>query len=97
MERLVWFCCICAFGVLAICLGSVMALGSGKVWAEPNELIVTTIANKERVRMRMLASPLRERTESLAERNVSCLFLSKCLHVVFGGTIASEELHPRRT
>jgi len=56
MDRLCWFCSTCAFGLLAICLGSVMAFGNGKAWAEANELISTTITNEMTLRMRVLGS-----------------------------------------
>src|SRR5713226_654744 len=42
----------CAFGLLVICLGSVMAWGVDKAWARVKVLIVMTLANGMSFRMR---------------------------------------------
>ena len=42
MERLCWFCSTWALGLLVICLGSVIAWGTGKVWAGVRVLIEMT-------------------------------------------------------
>ena len=51
MER---FFSTCALGLLVICLGSVMACGTGKVCARVRVLMMTKIANRLRVRMQLL-------------------------------------------
>ena len=51
MERLCWFCCTFALGVLVICLGSVIAWGAGRFWGKARVLIEMTMAStvKERI------------------------------------------------
>src|SRR5581483_5523061 len=49
-----------ALGLLVSCLGSVMALGTGRVWVNAIVLIVMTITNGRKVRMSFTFSVKRE-------------------------------------
>src|SRR5437879_978049 len=97
MER---FFSTVPFGLLAICLGSVTAGGTGKVWAA-RVLIGMAMANAIRARMNLLesetykANPLKRPANELGLRRYCDLSRSVILSAAFQSVILSAAVTSR--
>src|SRR5437016_588186 len=98
MER---FFSTVPFGLLAICLGSVTACGTGKVWAAATVLIGMAMANAIRARMNLLesetykADPLKRPANELGLRRYCDLSRSVILSAAFQAVILSPAVTSR--